>query len=283
MEHDVLEIGEWSVRLEPLATALLACSHAGARIAGFIAAAPLFPSGLVPWRFRAGFTLAVALAVGYGGLGVARGDASPVDPIAVVALPSFYLELLVEVALGLMLGWSALLVFAAARAAGSLLSDQIGFSLGAVVDPLADAGEPILRTFHGGLALFLCFALDLHQLFLRIAGESLATLPPGSLAHAIDLDRVAGFLLGAVGGMFEATLAIALPVSVVLLLVSTAQGVLTRVLPEIELFGMGFPVRVLVGLGVLIVTLPYMTELTARLFRAAAEDSGAVILRLTTG
>lgn len=246
-----------------------------ARLCGFLAAIPLFSSRILPWRMRAGLAVLMLLALG-AGAPEWRGIWSAAESeMPAMAESERLLGGAMELAIGFALGWGSFLVLGAVRAAAVFISDQIGLSLGGVVDPLAEQEEPVLRAFHGALAVFVFVAVDLHHVFVRAVVESFVALPPGSAAAASGWPpALAATLVAAAAGCFEATFVLALPVTLVLLLVSVVQGVLSRALPELELFALGLPLRVGLGIGALALSLPLTTETVHQLFERALDDGG---------
>jgi flagellar biosynthetic protein FliR len=242
--------------------------HAAARLAGLFVTVPLFASRLVPLRFRLAL-LVVLLAA----LWPAARLLSPASDVGEIGVASLGGELLVGVALG----WLVRVILGAVQGAATLVSDQIGFSFGSVMDPLSEGGEPVLRTFHGLLAVFIFVTVDLHHAVLRGVGESFLAVPPGS-AWAEGPAAVLGELAVAGGSrLFEAALCIGFPVMGMLLLVSVVQGILSRVIPELEFLVFGFPLRAFAGLGVVAVSLPFLVRVSRHLFEGGISDGRGLV------
>jgi len=235
---------------------------ASVRLAGFLGSIPAFSSRLLPVRLR----LAVAFVLVVSLVATSPRWLEFWEPSLAHVLSgadgvgSWGLALAAEFVVGWVLGWGVFLLLAAVRAAAMFLSDQIGFSIGGVIDPQAESSDPTLRTFHELLAVFLFVALDMHHAFVALAFESLEALPPGSLLGSAEPFAVGAFLLSSAGELFRLGALLALPVTVTLFLVTVAQAVLGRAFPELELFALGFPLRVLVGVGVLALTLPFWAD-----------------------
>jgi len=185
--------------------------------------------------------------------------------------------LALEILVGICLGWTAFLGLGALRGAAVLISDQIGFSFGGVLDPQSLEREPILRSFHATLALFLFVSLDLHHVFLSGFAESFRLLPPGAMAAESLVSSLTKLLFLASGRLFEAAALVALPVMAVLLVISLSQAILARVVPELEFFIFAFPLRIFVGMGVMILTLPFLSRLVPALFFQALEEGRRLV------
>jgi flagellar biosynthetic protein FliR len=211
----------------------------GARFMGMMITVPFFSSRLIPFRLRAAFIgLLVFVLLG--------GNTTPGrDQVATLLQAGATVPALVasEVLVGMAAGWAALLVLAAARAAAILISEQVGFGFGGIVDPSVPQDESVLRAFYGSLAVFVLLAGDVHLRFLRVIAESFAAFPPGALASGGALAGLGRMSLAVGSLFFETALILVFPVTAALFLASVAQGVLTRLFPELETVLFGFLLR----------------------------------------
>jgi flagellar biosynthetic protein FliR len=227
---------------------------ASIRFGALFVLAPAFGGMPMPASFRALFVLALAATV-VAALDV-PAPALSLDfvPLAVAALS--------ELAVGAAMAFGLFAAFAAFQFAGKLLDIQIGFSMGTVYDPVTRAQSPLLGSALNVLALVLFFALDGHHLLLRGVAYSLETLPPGTLpARWSLLPFVDQF-----GVMFLFGLTLVAPVVFTLLLVDVGIGIASRTMPQLNIFTIGIPVKIVVGLLVLAGTLTALAPVMARVF-----------------
>jgi flagellar biosynthesis protein FliR len=215
------------------------------RVGPLFLIAPIFSSRLIPARARG--VIAVAIAIGLSPL-ARHGQRLPLDPLALATL------LAKEALVGLAFAFAVAAVFAAITSAGSLLDTLIGFSYGALVDPLTGAQSQVLQQLYGMLGLLI---------FIAIGGDGLMI---GGLARTYDLvplgamPALAAMTAGAVQSfavIFTAALQLAAPVILALLITDAAFGVLARVVPQLNVFAVGFPAKITVGLIVLAASLPF--------------------------
>jgi flagellar biosynthesis protein FliR len=255
---------------------------AAARVLGIFLSAPFFSSRLLPMRFRLAFAVLLGLSLISGAAhpGAMAGTA-PVSPppgdmggLALLAAGEMFV--------GFLLGWASLLVMGAVRGAAALLSEAMGLSAVGVLDPSGGDADGPLRTLHGAFALFLFLTLDLHHAALRMVARSFEVLPAGSLASEGAVWGMGRLAFSAGGYLFEAGLLMALPVVAALLLVTVAQGALGRVIPELDFFAFGFPLRAIVGLSALLFSLSFLTE-ACRMFLEAALEEGQAVLEGVAG
>jgi flagellar biosynthetic protein FliR len=217
-----------------------------ARLAGLVVASPVFGHGLVPVRVRAGLVGVLALALAP----VVPLPALPAEPSA-LALAGLAAA---ETAIGMLLGLVAQLVLAGVQLGGEVAGLQLGVGLAHVIDPSTPAGASVVAQWQHLAALVVFLVLDVHHVLLRAVLESFRVAPIGQAlpSTAVLADAVAqGARLFAVG------VHIAAPVVVVLLLVNGALAVLARTLPQLNVFAVGFPVHVGVGLVVVGASLPF--------------------------
>jgi flagellar biosynthetic protein FliR len=168
---------------------------------------------------------------------------------------------LAEMALGATLALGVMLAFAAFSVAGNLLDIQVGFGIAQVFDPSSNRQLPILTSLFNQLALLLFFLADGHHFLLRGLAASTVVFPPGAWwSPASGL----GVIVGQAGAMFSLGFALAAPVVFCLLLVELALGVIARNLPQMNMFAVGIPVKLVAGLAALAFWLPGMGPAGAR-------------------
>lgn len=229
------------------------------RILGLLATAPLFNNAAMPRRTR--------LVLGFG---IALALAPALPPFPPVAPGSWSgLGLLLEQGLiGLAMGFTVRLVFAAIDLAGELIGLQMGLGFAVFYDPQHAAQLPIVAEFLGMLGLLAFIALNGHLMVLALLAESFQWLPIGGTHLA---GRGWSALLQWAGVVFSAGVLISLPVIGALLITNIALGVLTRAAPQLNLFAVGFPVTLAAGFVVLILALSYFAPLFERLFEQGLE------------
>jgi flagellar biosynthetic protein FliR len=162
------------------------------------------------------------------------------------------------VLVGAAIGFAIQIAFAAAELAGDLIGLQMGLSFASFIDPARNEETPIIGSFLGVLLMLLFFAVNGHLVLLAAVANSFAAVPVG----IASLHWLAWRPLVDAGAMiFTAGLQIAMPVIAALILANLALGVLTRTAPQLNLFAVGFPVTLMVGMLVLLLALPRLMPL----------------------
>jgi flagellar biosynthetic protein FliR len=218
-----------------------------ARLGGVMAAAPVLGHQGVPARVRAGITLGAALGVA----GHTRVAAAVED------VPTLAGLLVLEFGAGLMLGLAAELVFTGVVMGGQLAGVHMGLGIANVIDPRTHLEATPIALWLQFIALQVFLAIDGHHLLLRAVMQSFELVPPGRLSVG---GAGIGELVALVGGAFEIAVRIAAPVLAGLLITETGMGLLARAIPQLNVFVMGFAVKIVVGFLVLGAAVPFIAR-----------------------
>jgi flagellar biosynthetic protein FliR len=217
-----------------------------ARVTPLFVLAPPFSSPMIPVRVRV--VLAVGLSIGLAPLAL-HGQHVPADPLALAGL-------VVE---GLLVGFgfafSFAVLFAAVETAGALADLGAGFSYGSVVDPVnGNQGGALGHVYSRvGIAVFLIIGGE--AWVLRGLARTFALVPLTSAP------RLTGLVAGAeqvFATVFASALEVAAPVLIALLITDVAFGVVSRVVPQLNVFALGFPAKVVVALALVGASLPFV-------------------------
>ena len=214
------------------------------RILALFSSAPLLSHASVPLGVRIGLALLCTIIIA-----PTLAAAPAVSPFSGAGVLLIVQQLLVGVALG----FSLQVVFAAVELAGDMIGLQMGLSFASFIDPQSNEQVPLVGSLLGMLLLLLFCALDGHLLLLGALADSFRSLPVGiDGLHWLDWKRLVdtGALVFAFG------LQIALPVIAALILANLALGVLTRAAPQLNIFAVGFPVTLMVGMLALLLGMP---------------------------
>lgn len=235
------------------------------RIGAALLAAPFFSAAAVPGQLRVGITGAIAVLVAAW---------VPVTiPPALLSLAGL-LAMANEVLIGLALGFVLQLLFAAPVLAAEQIGGAMGMSIASSADPVNGASSPVLGQYFTVMLTVIFLGLGAHLIWLRLLVDSYAVFPPGGAWFGpAQLERLLGFG----SEMFISAVAIALPVTLVLLLVQVASGVLSRSAPALNLFALGLPAGILAGLAALIAVAPLYADQFAVLSEEAVRQAGALL------
>ncbi|MBU3991603.1 MAG: flagellar biosynthetic protein FliR [Alphaproteobacteria bacterium] len=235
------------------------------RIGAALFAAPFFGAASIPAQVRVIVTGAIAALV-CGWTGVQA-------PAALFTAPGL-LAVAGEVLVGLALGFVLQLAFAAPTIAAEVIGAGMGMSIASAADPNTGAHSPALGQYYGVVLTLIFLGLGGHLVFIDLVVKSYASFPPG---HTwLGPERLA-LIASFAAQMFAAAVAIALPVTLILLLVQVAAGVLSRSAPALNLFALGLPAGVAAGIAALIISAPMTGDLLADLAASGLEQAESVI------
>lgn len=167
-----------------------------------------------------------------------------------------------ELFVGATLSFGVYAAFGAFSVAGKILDIQSGFGLGAVYDPVTRAGSPLFSTMLNLVAVAAFFGMDAHHALLRGLAFSLNEVAPGNGLRMLDADAV----VRQFGLMFSLGVALIIPVMLCLLLVEVGLGVISRVLPQMNVFIVMVPVKIFAGLAIFAMTIGALEPAMARVF-----------------
>lgn len=229
------------------------------RVSAFMASAPIFSLLYlsVPIRIVAITLLCIALA-----------HIVP-TPLSTVALPAALLGFAVkEIAIGVVLGMTMRVMFAAAAMAGEIIASTMGLSFAAMVDPASGDSNPLVAQFLNLLMVLAFLEAEGPVALLAVLRESYSAFPP---LHSAPWSFIAHDSLAAIGQSFAQAILLMAPVVFVIFLVNAAIGVLNRLAPQMNMFSIGIPLALLCGVGALMLFMPVLAARMAHIAHGAIE------------
>jgi flagellar biosynthetic protein FliR len=210
------------------------------RIAAMLAIAPIFGARMVPQRAR----LVIALLLTWIVLPLLP-EVPALDPLSL----SGALVTAQQLVIGLAIGFSLQLVFATLVIAGQTIAMGMGLGFAQMVDPQNGVNVPVIGQYYVVVATLLFLALNGHLALIRVLVDSFQSLPVGVDALTREDFRAIAYW-GA--RMFADAIMVALPAVASILLVNLAFGVVSRSAPQLNIFGVGFPVTLTLGFVILV-------------------------------
>jgi flagellar biosynthesis protein FliR len=215
---------------------------------------PVFSLIGLPANVRVVIVLAVSATLVSGLPAIAAGNFTQPWAFALAACN--------ELVLGGLLAFTLLAGFAAFQFAGRILDIQLGFGVVGLIDPSTRTQAPLLGTVLNMTAVLTFFLVGGHRLLLRGLAFSLERIPPGVRLNGLPLDTV----VQQFGGMFLAAALLAAPVMAVVLFVDVAMAMMARTMPQMNIFIVGLPLKILIGLLVLAISLGFLGPEFSRIF-----------------
>jgi flagellar biosynthetic protein FliR len=221
------------------------------RILGLISVAPLFGNVSVPARVKICLGILLALII------------APTVPAMPATEPMSLAGLLIlaqQLVIGMAMGFAMRVVFAGIEMAGEISGMTMGLGFASFFDPQTQARTSAISQFLALLMLMIYLTTDLHLIVLSTLAKSFDLLPIST--HFIN--NAGLYSVVTLGGrVFSAGVQLSLPIVAALLITNVALGILTRAAPQLNIFGIGFPITIGVGIIMIGILLPYlMTPIT---------------------
>ncbi len=234
------------------------------RVSALLIVAPIFGHRLFLARAKVGLAVMVSMVIFPT---VDRFD------VPVGFLP-YAVMMVGEVIMGLVIGYAVLLLFIGIQFAGQLAGLQMGFGIVNVIDPASHDQVSIIGQFLNILAILLMLTLDGHHIILNGLMTSFDAVPLGGVVLKTP---VAHKMISLTAEVFVIAIKVSAPIMIALFLISTAMGVLARTVPQMNVFIVGFPVQLAVGMSVLMAALPLFQILIERALKLLERDVFALI------
>ena len=217
-----------------------------ARVGPLVMLMPGIGEQMIPVRVRLGAALLLTLVLFPLTRTLLPAGGTPDAIIAV---------LIGEIAVGLVLGLAVRMVVGALQTAGNIVAQQLGLAFAMSVDPAMGGQQAAIGNFLTLLGITLIFAADLHHLAIMAIRDSYAFLPPAGVPEVGDAAMLA---MRAVGRGFALAVQIAAPFIAFGILFNLGLGVLSRLMPQLQVFFLAMPATILIGMLLLLVTLGVM-------------------------
>ncbi len=216
------------------------------RVSGLMVLAPFFGAATTPGQVKVGLCLFISLMI------------FPLLPTQGLAVPesigAFVFAAAAETGVGAVIGFVASVFFVGVQLGGMLVDQELGLTLANIIDPVTNEQTSIIGQLKFFLATLFFLAVDGHHHLLIAVTGSFDTIPllglsPQTGFYAAVTDRH-------VQEVFEAAIRIAAPTVVALMLTTIGLGFVARIAPEMNIFILSFSIRLFLGLGIVMVSIP---------------------------
>jgi flagellar biosynthetic protein FliR len=223
------------------------------RLGGLFLSAPIFAGSHLPVSFKAGLALSLAVSL-YPLLSNRALPARVMEP------SSLALSIVGEVAIGVVIGLAARLLFVGVSLAGEMAGVQMGLGIANVVDPQFPQQASVVAQFMELMTILTFMSLHGHHAFLEAVWASFESIPLGMFSGAAAAGA-ASVLVTLFGKGLILAIKLSSPIMVAVLITNVAIGLLARVVPQLNFFAFGLSVTFVVGLLTLLASLPLLTHI----------------------
>ena len=216
------------------------------RLAALLISAPVLSASAVSVPIRVALTMGIAIVL---------MNVVPVPRVDLMGLNGV-LIIMTEALIGITIGLIFQLAFAAIAVAGEQMALSMGLGFASMVDPQSGTQSPVVTQFLSIMLTLIFLVVGGHHVALQHLAASYKVMPigqPFDMALTLGLVRAAALI-------FSAALIISIPVLIILFLVNLIIGLMTRVSPQMNIFSVGFPVTIMVGFVVILISIPSITN-----------------------
>lgn len=225
------------------------------RVSAMIIMIPILGDRMIPVRIKAGLSLLITFLI-FPFLQTAPWRLSS-------DIFSLVFRMAGEIIIGVMIGFVGRLIFDGIQLAGQLIGFQMGFSIVNVIDPVNNEQVSIIAQFQYLIAMLIFLIMNGHHIFLYAIAESFTIIPPLGFHFSGGLMQL---LLVFVKNMLEVSIKTGAPIIAVLLFLSVGMGLVARTVPQINIFIVGFPLQIAIGLIGIGLTLPIFVTVLENYF-----------------
>ncbi|APC48617.1 flagellar biosynthetic protein FliR [Virgibacillus halodenitrificans] len=226
------------------------------RVSAFFVTLPLFSYRTIPGHFKIGFSFFLSLIIFY-----------TVDVTVIEIDGTYILLVLKEAMVGLLVGLIAYILLSAIQIAGGFIDFQMGFAIANVVDPQTGAQSPLMGQYFYIIALLFLLSVNGHHLLIDGIYNSYQFI---SIDAFIPFQNgsIADFVIDTFNKMFLIAFQMAIPIVGCLFLVDVALGIIARTVPQLNVFVVGLPLKILVSFMAIFIFLSLYVSLVNRLFES---------------
>ncbi|WP_216827973.1 flagellar biosynthetic protein FliR [Alkalihalobacterium elongatum] len=225
------------------------------RVLAFFTVLPIFSHRTIPNTVKVGLSVYLAWIMFFT-IGIQE---IPIDEI-------YFLLILKEVLVGLLIGLIAMILIYAIQVAGAFIDNMMGFMIANVVDPATGAQSPLIGGYLYTFALLLLLVTDAHHLLIDGVFYSYQFIPLDQVFLPLGNENVIEFIFITFNKMFIIAFQMAFPIVGSLFLVDVALGMISRSVPQMNVFVVGMPLKILVGLPLLMIFLSVFYLIVQQLF-----------------
>ena len=230
------------------------------RITGMLIGTPFFGQAGVPIQVQAAMAMVTALIFYPVYLTHAHVPASNAWEFTWLAGQEFVI--------GMLIGFVASMAFATVQFAGNHVTTLVGLNAAQMMDPLSNSESPVLSQFYFILAITLFMSLDMHHSMLIAIGKSFDLLP---VAGGIGkVGTLVGRFMALAGDMFSMSMLLILPIMGTMLVFEIALAFMSKMMPQMNIFMVMTPLKIIIGIVLMIVTMPFTMKLLVQLYAELA-------------
>jgi flagellar biosynthesis protein FliR len=226
-----------------------------ARVSAFLITMPIVSYRTIPATHKIGLAFFLSISM------VTNAEATP------MAIDTVYLMLAMkEVVIGVVIGFFAYMIISGIQIAGGLIDFQMGFAMANVLDPQTGMQVPLMGQYLNYFTWLMLLTVDAHHLLYDGIYYSMQYMPVMEFTSAFGSEGFIELVLKSFSAMFVIAFQMSIPIVGSVLLVDIAIGILGRTVPQLNLFVVGYPLKIFVSFVLLLLTMPTFFIVVEKLF-----------------
>lgn len=226
-----------------------------ARVAGVFIQAPIFNSRSFPFSAKTAIAIWIAIVLWF---------VTPVFETLPGSVFSFVLALILEAAIGFIIGFICNVIFIAVQSAGEIMDLQMGLSVATALDPVFGSVISVVGRLAFFTALIVFISMDGHHLILSAFHQSFTAIPVGKFAD-FSSPQLALQMIDLGSNLWMTAIKLAAPAVLLIFLSDFTFGIVSRVAPQVNVFMLGFQVKPSLGLIGFLMSLPFIVKYIGKL------------------
>jgi flagellar biosynthetic protein FliR len=226
------------------------------RISSFVFVAPFFGMSNTPNQVKIGLSVFITILMFY---------TVSIESVSYTSDVGYAILVLKEIITGLLIGFVANICNYIVLFAGTLIDMDIGLSMATIFDPTTNTETTLTGSLYQYVILALLIISNMHQYILRALVDSFSLIPLGGAVF--DMDALISSMIQYMGDLFVIGFRIMLPVFACIMILNSILGIMAKVAPQMNMFAVGIQLKVLVGFGVLFITIFLIPDIANFIFR----------------
>lgn len=228
------------------------------RTSGIFIFSPFFSAENIPAIMKIGLSFALSLLI-----------TTTLPFIPNLANEVLLIIIFKELMVGIIIGFICYAFFSAFYVLGQIVDMKIGFGMANVVDPQNKTQVPLTGNFYYILAFLLLLAFDGHHIVISALLDSYNFIPIGGFKYTMDTLNI---LIGTLSKSFEIGFKLSTPIIAIIFITDVVLGVMSKTIPQMNVFVVGMPLKVLVGLFIILISLPIFYSAASGIFNLIVDD-----------
>lgn len=228
------------------------------RVSGIFIISPFFSSQNIPNTIKIGFSFILSILISL-----------TLDINLALEGTSFVAVIVKELMVGLIIGFISYMFFTTFYIMGQLIDMKIGFGMVNVMDPQHRVQVPLMGNFYYILAFLILFSINGHHTIVNAVVDSYNFIPIGKFSFT---DDSAFFLINILSKTFITGFKLAAPIIAIIFLIDLLLGILARTIPQMNVFVVGMPLKILIGLLIVSISIPIFYAMTTGIFNETIDE-----------